>query len=176
MTRDDITLIASIGANNELGRSGDLCWHIREDLRHFRELTTGHPVIMGRKTWESLPKKPLPGRLNIVISTRDLGMRTEAGETDAEPVQASTLEEALKAAAKASQAAPFIIGGASVYSQALPCAGHLELTRILADDPLADTFFPPIDPADWRLVSQSEIHTATDGLRFRYETYLRNQA
>lgn len=143
-------IIASVGINGELGRDGDLCWHIREDLRHFKELTMGHPVIMGRKTWESLPRRPLPGRENIVVSSRG-----------------KSLEEAL------AQGGPdaFIIGGASVYEQALPFADRLELTRIMASDPLADTFFPAIDPDRWVLSSRSEDMVTDDGIVYRYESY-----
>lgn len=161
-----MTVIASIGERGELGRGGDLCWHIREDLRRFRELTMGSPVIMGRKTWESLPRRPLPGRLNIVVSRNPL-FTGGADGADAPHVVARSLPEALKAAGGDG----FIIGGASLYEQALPLADRLELTRILAADPEADTFFPAIDPARWRLTACSEVMTDATGLRFRYETY-----
>ena len=151
-----ITIIASIGENNELGKNGDLCWHIREDLKHFKELTMGGAVIMGRKTWDSLPKKPLPGRTNIVIS------RSEGN--------VGSLEEALSLAQESNI---FIIGGASVYTQAMPLAILLEITRIFASDPDADTFFPPINPEEWELTNASEVLESPEGLRFRYETFTR---
>lgn len=147
-----MTLIASIGENNELGRGGDLCWHIPEDLRRFKALTLGHPVVMGRKTWESLPRRPLPGRLNLVVSSSgmSLGEALEKGGSDA-----------------------FIIGGAAIYRQTMPMADRLEITRILASDPEADVFFPEIDAAEWNLEARSEVMTSEKGLRFRYETYKR---
>ena len=160
-----LTLVASIGLNRELGRKGDLCWHIREDLRHFKAITTGGAVVMGRKTWESLPRKPLPDRLNIVISRSGF---------DAGPgaVIARSLEEAVKAAG---DLPIYIIGGASVYSQALPEADRLELTAIEAADAEADTFFPEVSEKIWTQVKRSEPMETPDGLKFRYLTYERKK-
>lgn len=168
-----ITLIASIGEKNELGRDGDLCWHIRDDLKHFRELTTGHPVIMGRKTWESLPKKPLPGRLNIVVSGSGKGLNPD-GSPERE-IWARSLEEAVEEGKRNSEpdSPIYIIGGASIYREAMPLADRLEITRILATDPGADTFFPTIRQHEWRLDSATDIMTAPDGLEYIYETYER---
>ena len=154
-----MTIVASIGENNELGRGGDLCWHIREDLLHFKELTMGGAVIMGRKTWESLPRRPLPGRLNIVISSSADGA-------------VRSLPEALAMAAEAGMEA-YVIGGASVYAQAMPLADTLELTRIYASDPEADTFFPTVSPEEWEIERESEIHTSPEGVKYRYITYRR---
>lgn len=149
-----MTIIASVGENNELGRGGDLCWHIRDDLRHFKELTMGHAVVMGRKTWESLPRKPLPGRTNIVVSSqgKSLVQALEEGGSDA-----------------------FVIGGASIYAQALPLADRLELTRILASDPAADTFFPEINPDEWVETRRSETMTSPDGTAYRFVTLQRRK-
>lgn len=166
-----LTIVASIGENNELGKEGDLCWHIREDLRHFKELTLGGAVIMGRKTWESLPKKPLPGRTNIVISSKE-----PAGEEAGVCFHARSLEEAVSTAASQNASGQiFIIGGASVYRQAMPAATCLELTKIHAADTDADTFFPNIDEGEWRVEKESEIMTAPDGLKFQYITYRRRE-
>lgn len=147
-----MTIIAAVGERGEIGRGGDLCWHIREDLKHFKALTTGHAVIMGRKTWESLKVKPLPGRRNIVVSTTGL-----------------PLEEALKEGGEDA----FIIGGESIYRQTLPIADTLEITRILATDPEADTYFPEIDPQTWRLAEQTEDMTSEGGIKYRFEKYCR---
>lgn len=156
-----LTLIASVGLDNELGRDGDLCWHIPEDLKHFKETTMGASVIMGRKTWESLPRKPLPGRTNIVI--------TSSSDYAAEGATVvHSLAEALKAAGDAGK---FIIGGESIYREALPLASTLELTRIEANDPEADKFFPHFDTKNWKLTKISESKTSPDGIHFRYETY-----
>lgn len=148
-----MTIIVSVGLKGEIGKGGDLCWHIREDLRRFKALTTGHAVVMGRKTWDSLPVKPLPGRENIVVSCSDGSL--------------PGLEEALRKAGPDA----YVIGGASIYRQALPLADRLEITRIMATEPDADTFFPDIDPAEWRLVAESEVMTSGNGLEFKYETY-----
>lgn len=166
-----MTIIASVGENGELGRDGDLCWHIREDLIRFKQLTLGHPVIMGRKTWKSLPRRPLPGRLNIVISSHSLSSEGF--------LQAHSLEEALNLAlipTTQQPITPFIIGGASVYAQAMPLASRLEITRILASDPQADSFFPDIDPDVWKISYQSEVLVSASGLKFRYESYERRSA
>lgn len=158
-----LTLIASVGENLELGKGGDLCWHIREDLRHFKELTMGGVVIMGRSTWESLPKKPLPGRKNIVIT-----MNSDYEAPGA--VTVGSLELALEEA-RGQEA--FIIGGESVYRQAIPLATNLEITRIYASEPEADKFFPAIEPSEWVLEKSSEKMETEGGLKFRYETYKR---
>lgn len=164
-----MVIIVSVGLNNEIGRCGDLCWHIPEDLRRFKALTTGHPVIMGRKTWESLPRRPLPGRLNIIVSSG-------APAVSAPDVAvAPSVEAALDIAESSGSTEPFVIGGASIYAKALPLADRLEITRILADDPEADTFFPDICPEEWKLEEQSETHTSKNGVKFRYETYTRKE-
>ena len=163
-------LIASIGENNELGREGDLCWHIREDLKHFKSLTMGSPVIMGRKTWESLPKKPLPGRLNIVVTSGKL----KPEEVKAGVFAVRTLPDAVRVAEKVGMT-PYIIGGASVYAEAMPEADRLEITRIYAADPEADVFFPEIKETEWMLETASDTMTTPDGLRYRYESYTRRQ-
>lgn len=158
-----LTLIASVGEKLEVGKEGDLCWHIREDLRHFKELTMGGAVIMGRSTWESLPRRPLPGRKNIVITGRadyDAPGATIAG----------SLEEAIE---EAKDTETFIIGGESVYCQALPLASRLELTRIYASEPEADKYFPEFSDEEWTLEKSSEEMETEGGLRFRYETYKR---
>ena len=135
-----IALIAAIGKNRELGRSGELVWHLPDDMRHFKELTLGHPVIMGRKTWESLPERfrPLPDRTNIVV-TRQEGYTAEGATVDA------SLEDALASAALADGVDEiFIIGGGELYAAALPLADRLYLTLVEATAD-ADTFFPPYE-------------------------------
>lgn len=133
-----ISIIAAIGKNNELGRGGDLVFHIREDMRYFRDTTTGHKVVMGRKTWESLPGK-LPGRENIVVSSRDV--------TGADLVVRS-LEEFLQENA-ATPEEVFVIGGGQVYKAALPYAKILYLTEVDAAVSDADTYFPEFDKNDY---------------------------
>ncbi len=130
-----IAIIAAVGRNRELGLGGKLLWHIPDDMRRFKELTTGHPVIMGRKTWESLPQKfrPLPGRTNIVV-TRQTGYEA-AG---------ATVVDSLEAARAKGAGEVFVIGGGELYAAALPFANRLYLTLVDADTD-ADTFFPPYE-------------------------------
>lgn len=158
-----LTIVASVGLNNELGKEGDLCWHIGDDLRHFKELTLGGTVIMGRKTWESLPRRPLPGRENIVVTTIE-------GYDAPGALTAPSLEEAI---AMASRQPVFIIGGESIYRQALPMADTLQLTRIHAAEPAADKHFPEITEGEWRIEKQSEAMTGKKGIGFIFETWTR---
>lgn len=127
------SIIVAIDRNGAIGNAGDQLFYIREDLRHFKELTLGHPIIMGRKTFEALPRGPLPGRRNIVI-TRNPDFHPEGAET------APSLEAALALCVDADEA--FIIGGAQVYALALPVATDLYITEIDAAAPTADTYFP----------------------------------
>lgn len=135
-----ISIIVAVGADNAIGVHGNLAFHISADLKHFKELTTGKPVIMGRKTFESLPNGPLPNRRNIVIS-RNPGYSYPGVET------AASLKDAIELVYDAEEA--MIIGGAEIYSQVLPLTDKLYLTRIDATCPDADTFFPTINPDEW---------------------------
>jgi dihydrofolate reductase len=133
-----ISMIAALGARNRaLGKDGDLLWHIPEDLKRFRELTCGHPVVMGRKTWESLPESvhPLPGRVNFVV-TRQSGYEAKG----------ATVVAGLETAIEAAKFAPggeevFVIGGGEIYAAALPHANRLYLT-LIDDEKEGDSFFP----------------------------------
>ena len=128
------TLIAAIGKNHELGRDNQLIFHLKDDMKFFRETTKGHPVVMGRKTWESLSKK-LPGRENIVISSREV----EGADRVVHDLAAFIAEH------KDSPEEIFVIGGARVYAEFLPYASVLYLTEIDAEAPDADAFFPSFD-------------------------------
>lgn len=159
-----ITIIAAIGRDNAIGRNGDLAFHLRADMRHFKELTTGHTVVMGRKTFDSLPKGALPNRRNIVI-TRNPDFAAAGTE------RAASLDEAI---AMAAGEEIFIIGGGEIYRQALPLADRMELTLIDADTPDADTFFPAIDPARWRkLTATTPATDETSALTYTFQTYHR---
>jgi dihydrofolate reductase len=153
-----ITLIAGIAQNNCIGNNGALPWHIPEDLKHFKELTTNKTVVMGRKTWESLPEKfrPLPNRKNVVITR----------QTDyAAPEGVLTFSSTTDAFAQLATEDIFIIGGAELYKQTIDQADALEITHI--DQTVeGDAFFPQINAETWREVSR-EDH---DGYSFvRYE-------
>lgn len=158
----EIAAIVAMGRNNEIGFRGDMPWHLPEDLRHFKQITMGKPVIMGRRTWLSIPRRPLPGRTNIVLS-RDDSFQTPGAEKFA------SLAEAV--ASCPPPEIPFIIGGGRVYAEAMPLLTRLFVTRIEADFPDADTYFPTIDPKRWTLVNQSESMTSASGLTYRFEEY-----
>lgn len=134
----DLSIIAAIGKNRELGLNGQLLWHIPGDLKRFKEVTSGHPVIMGRKTWESLPGRfrPLPGRTNIVVSR-------QAGYDAPGATVVDSLSDAFLAAIDAPGAEEtFVIGGGELYAAALPYANRLYITLVEEENADADTFFP----------------------------------
>ena len=150
-----------------MGFENRLPWTLPEDLRHFRATTRGHSVIMGRKTWESLPGtfRPLPGRVNIVIS-RQSGYRLPAGA-----LLARTLEAAL---ALAQTGEAFIIGGAQLYALSLPAAQRLILTEIDQDFP-GDAWFPAFDKHEWQ-ETHREPRLSENGIPFAFVTYVRTGA
>lgn len=143
-------IIAAISENNVIGKDGDIPWHLPEDLKHFKEKTMGNPVIMGRKTFQSLPDdyRPLPGRQNIVL-TRS-GFEPESGDVET----AEDLEEGFEIASEHGDCA-FVIGGASVYREALEDADRMILTRVKRDVD-GDTFFPDWNKDEWREVERDE--------------------
>ncbi|RZS58133.1 dihydrofolate reductase [Sphaerotilus mobilis] len=153
-TRPEIVLIAALARNGTIGADNQLLWHLPEDLAHFRRLTTGRPVLMGRKTWDSLPARfrPLPGRHNIVL-TRDPHWRAEGATA------VTTLDKAWAAASAAGPVEQvFVIGGAQLYAATIAQADRLELT-VIERDYDGDVRFPALDPADWRERSR-EHHQA----------------
>ncbi len=148
----EVILIAAAGESNELGKGGGLPWHLPDDFRHFKQKTLGHPMIMGRKTFETFPK-PLPGRQHIII-TRDRAYRVDHPQCQV----VHSLPQALAAVAGTEKA--FVIGGGEIYRQALPYATGVELTRVHGRFE-ADTYFPDLDPNRWKLV-RSEYHPKDD--------------
>ncbi len=157
-------IIAAVAENLAIGRNGDIPWHIGADLRRFKALTMGHPVIMGRRTFESIGRA-LPGRLNLVVS----------GTIETAPsgvVICRTLSEALERAGGASDLDPAVIGGARLYKEALSCASRLELTRVKACPDDADAFFPEWKDAGFRL-AKSEDGIPEGGIAFVFETWTR---
>ena len=145
-----IHAIVAIASDGAIGRQGDLLCHMPADMKHFKEVTMGHSIIMGRKTFESFPRRPLPGRQNIVI-TRNTGWQYPGATV------AHSLEEAI---ATAETDTAFIIGGAQVYEQAMPLVEVLHLTLIHARWATADAFFPTIDMREWEEVERE--HHASD--------------
>jgi len=160
-----LTLIAAVAKNRVIGLDNALPWRLPEDLKRFKALTLGHPIVMGRKTWASLGR-PLPGRTNIVIS-RDAGFTTEGATL------AHSLPEALAVAAEASGGEEiFIIGGAEIYRQALPLARRLQLTEIDRDY-AGDVHFPAFEPQQW-LETARERHHSDAGFDYAFVTYERH--
>lgn len=158
-----ITMIAAAGLNNELGKNNELVWHLPDDFKRFKKLTTGHHIIMGRKTFESFPKL-LPNRTHIVI-TRDKNYQHE------NILIVHSLEEALQKVENDNQ--PFIIGGGEIYKLGMEVSDCIELTRVFGTFN-ADTYFPEIPKEDWKLICEVK-HEKDDkhAFAFTYETWER---
>jgi len=159
--RPQLCLVAALASNGVIGADGKLPWHLPEDLKHFKALTLGHPIIMGRRTWESIGT-PLPGRESIVVS-RQASYRADGARL------AASLDDALALCADAPIA--FVIGGAELYAAALSIADVLEFTEIDAAF-RGDTTFPGFDRSAWR-ETRRETRTRPDGLRFDFVRYER---
>jgi len=157
-----IVLVVAIGENGVIGRNGALPWHLKSELQHFKRVTLNHPVVMGRKTFQSL-RRPLPQRTNIVLTR-------SAGEAQASVIYASDLDEALALARADAKArgvdAVMVIGGSDVFARTLPIADQLELTRVHAS-PEGDVWFPALDEREWR-VTHSERHAHGPDDEFDY--------
>lgn len=165
MTKPTLSLIAAVARDGGIGRGNALLWHEKADQQHFRRLTMGHPVIMGRRTWDSLnPRfKPLPGRRNLVL-TRDPAWQAEGAEA------LPSLEAALAATAGAGTV--FVIGGAQLYAAALPAADELQLTEVDAVFPGTDTFFPAWPRDAFEELSRDARHDG-EGRPFAFVHYRR---
>ena len=164
-----IVLVAAIGDNSVIGRDGQLPWRLKSDLQHFRKVTMNRPLIMGRKTLESIGK-PLPGRTNIVL-TRDLALVARGA------VLATSLDAALSFArtdaAKRGVDEIMIIGGSDIFAATMPMADRLEITHVHAS-PEGDVQFPPIDPEVWQETSREEHFAGPDDdANFTLVTYVR---
>lgn len=153
-----LALIWAQAHNRVIGNAGDMPWYVPEDLAHFKELTRGHPVIMGRRTWDSLQVRPLPGRLNIVISHRDLKLPDGA-------VQARSVEHAREIAHSTANELIWGIGGATLYEELLPLATRLEITELDLDVE-GDTFAPEIGPEFSRV--EGDWQVSREGTRYRF--------
>ncbi len=154
-----IYLVAAVAANGIIGAKGQLPWRLPEDLKHFKQLTMGHPIIMGRRTWESL-KGPLPGRDNIVVTRRP-------GYDAPGAAIASSLEAAL--ALCLGETVVFVIGGSQLFAESLPIAAGLVMTEIDRDFE-GDTRFPHYDRSRWK-ESQRERHVTADGMKYDFVLY-----
>lgn len=160
-----VNMIYARAANGVIGSKNALPWHLPEDMTHFKKLTTGWPVIMGRKTWDSLPPKfrPLPGRTNMVI-TRQAGWEATGAKV------ADSLEKAISLSCKSEQI--WVIGGAQIYAAAEPYADRIEVTEIAQD--FEGDAFAPVLGTQWLEVAR-ENHVSTTGLKFSFITYYKQK-
>ncbi len=163
--RPKLSIIVAQAQNGAIGRNGDLLWHLGDDLKHFKKITMGHPVVMGRRTWDSLPKRPLPGRRNIVM--------TENPAFEADGAEAVHSINGLFKALKGCDEEVFVIGGAAIYNMLLPFASRLYVTQIYRDYD-GDVFFPTIDMSEFTLVNLGEpMYDEASGIDYAYEEYVR---
>ena len=184
-------IIVAIADNNAIGKDNALLWHISEDLKFFKRTTMGCPVIMGRKTFESIGR-PLPKRLNIVVSRGGFnapeGVEVVASLEEAYALAESRLLAAMPGSPSAMPGSPtvmssdagtsapkaFVIGGGQIYAQAMAIADRLTVTHVHTVIEDADTFFPAIDPAIWKVASRSELQTDPEtGYTFEFVEYIR---
>ena len=155
----EIVLVLAVAENGVIGKNGDIPWRISDDMKRFKALTMGHTVVMGRKTWDSLPKKPLPGRVNVVV-TRQVDWHADGARV------ASSLGQATSG----TSGTVMIIGGAEIYDRALPMASRIELTEVhRAFDGDARFVF---DRTGWHETAR-EDHVTPEGLRYSYVTLTR---
>lgn len=159
-----ISIIVAVAQNNAIGRRNNLLWHISEDLKYFKKVTMGHPVIMGRKTFESIGR-PLPGRKNIVVS--------KSGAFNNPNVEkAEDLDTLLKSLRRKRKEEYFVIGGASIYASAMQYAHKLYITRIYSKAEDADAFFPEIDEKLWTVLEKSSVlHDEENNIDFQFIVY-----
>jgi len=159
-----ISIIVAIASNHAIGKNNDLLWHISKDLQRFKQLTENHTIVMGKNTYYSLPRRPLPKRTNMVIT--DL-----AGEQIDDCLMAYSIDDAIEKMGKGEE--NFIIGGGSIYRQFMPLADKLYITRVHKEFE-GDVFFPEIDTADWELQSAEKIgDDPQNDFSYTFEIYKR---
>jgi dihydrofolate reductase len=161
-----ISIIVAVSEDWGIGKDNELLWHISEDLKRFKKLTSGNAVIMGKKTWESLPRRPLPGRKNIVLTD-------DPHESIENSVTAYSIDDALDKCGPAEEI--FIIGGGSIYRQFMPIADRLFITHVHKKAP-ADIFFPEIDRSVWEIIEKEEFKTdESNNIHYTYTIYERRK-
>lgn len=161
-----ISIIVAVSEDLGIGKNNELLWHLPEDLRRFKKLTIGKTIIMGKKTWESLPKRPLPGRKNIVLTD-------VPGEKIDNSVTAYSVEDALTKCEKGEEI--FVIGGGSVYRQFMNIADRLYITHVHSKAE-ADIYFPIIDPIIWDVIEREEFKPVDqEGIPYTYIIYERKR-
>jgi len=159
-----VSIIVAVAENNVIGKDNRLIWHLSEDLKRFKQLTLEHVVIFGLNTYQFLPRKPLPGRRNIVVSL-DPELKFDGAVTVGSPEKALEISK--------DEEEVFICGGASIYKQFLPLADRIYLTKVLHAFE-GDTFFPEINTEDWSVENESEIFTdEKSGLKFQFINFVK---
>lgn len=166
-----LSMIVAVAENNAIGRKNELLWHISEDLKYFKATTTGHPVIMGRKTYESIGR-PLPGRRNIVVTRRG-GVEGEIKNPQTTSLEVvDSLDQAVQMAKGEGEF--FVMGGGEVYNQLFDRADRLYITKIYARAEDADTFFPAVTETQWRVLRCGEkLQDPENGIDFQFVVYER---
>lgn len=159
-----LSLVVAIAANGAIGKDNKLLWHLSDDLKYFKALTTGHTILMGSKTYESFPRRPLPNRFHLVLSRQ--------ANYDAENVKTvRSVEEALSALPLSGES--FVIGGGQIFRMFLPYCQKAYITELKQSFD-ADTFFPELDPTEWALDNAGAWQTdSASGLEYRYAVYVR---
>jgi dihydrofolate reductase len=161
-----ISIIVAVSEDLGIGKDNKLLWHLPEDLKRFKRLTLGNIVIMGKKTWESLPRRPLPGRQNIVLTD-------DPDEIIQDAVTAYSIEDALSKCESGREI--FVIGGGSIYWQFMSVADRLYITHVHESCP-ADVYFPVIDPETWRVIEKEDFNGNEDnGITYTYTVYERKE-
>jgi dihydrofolate reductase len=158
-----ISIVVAVAENNAIGANGKLLWRLSKDMQYFKEVTWGHHVLMGRKTWDSIPPKfsPLPGRTNVIV-TRKQGFVCEGCKV------VDSIEQGIAIAQQAGEQELMVIGGGEIYKQALPLANKIYLTKVHHTFSDADTFFPELDPAQWNVLN-TEWNMADEKNEFDFE-------
>lgn len=160
-----ISIIVAVSEDWGIGKNNELLWHISEDLKRFKRLTTGNSIIMGKRTWESLPRKPLPGRKNIVLTDN-------TNETIENAITAYSIDDAIGKCEKGEEI--FIIGGGSIYKQFMPVADRLYITHVHKKAP-ADIYFPEIDLKLWKITEKEEFKSEENNIPYTYAIYERKK-
>ena len=168
-----LSIIVAVAQNGAIGRNNELLWHISEDLKYFKSTTTGHPVIMGRKTYESIGR-PLPGRRNIVLTRGAMEIPPIKNPQTTSMEVVNSLDEIYRIAQGDEEF--FVMGGGMLYNETFGKADFLYLTRIYAEAENADTFFPQVDEREWEVVRESEMkHDEENGIDFKFIVYKRRR-
>ena len=166
-----LSIIVAVAQNGAIGRNNELLWHISEDLKYFKSTTTGHPVIMGRKTFESIGR-PLPGRRNIVLTRGDMEIPPIKNPQTTSMEIVHSLDEVYSLAQGEEEF--FIMGGGMLYNATFPKADMLYLTKIYAVAEDADTFFPQVNEQEWEIVKESEMmHDEENNINYQFLVYKR---